>query len=60
MDGACPRNAIWNADQLSTVLAAAGVGEGARVVDVGAGSGGMLELFAELLPDASFTCIDRT
>jgi len=56
------RGSIWNADQLATVLLAAGLAPGARLLDVGAGSGGMLEPFGDLLaahPGATLTCLDR-
>jgi len=56
------RTSFWNEAQFFEVMRLAGVGPGCRMVDVGAGNGGMLELFGDLLTahaGARLTCIDR-
>lgn len=56
------RTSMWNEAQFGEVMRVAGIGAGARIVDVGAGSGGMLELFGDVLAanaGARLTCVDR-
>ena len=56
------RTTFWNDAQFLEVMRLAGVGPGCRIVDVGAGTGGMLDLFGDVLaahPGARLTCVDR-